>query len=164
MAALNLAKFNCHTQGEIVIYWAHTKNMNILISCNLFLDGNMFFSSIFYFMVRNLWWRHQMETFSALLAICAGLHRSPVNSRPKGQWRGDLMFSLICCINGSVNNSEAGDLRRHRAHYDVSVMQSCNISNHEHSKIQMAQVVLELLKHGLTSSIGACRRHALIVT
>ena len=23
------------------------------------------------------WWRHQMETFSALLAICAGIHRSP---------------------------------------------------------------------------------------
>ena len=26
------------------------------------------------------WWRHQMETFSTLLAICAGNHRSPVNS------------------------------------------------------------------------------------
>ena len=35
-----------------------------------------------------------------------------------------LMFSLICdWINGWVNNGEAGDLRRHRAHYDVSVMQ-----------------------------------------
>ena len=32
------------------------------------------------------WWRHQMETFSALLAICAGIHRSPVNSPHKGQW------------------------------------------------------------------------------
>ena len=29
------------------------------------------------------WWRHQMETFSALLAICAGIHRSPVNSPHK---------------------------------------------------------------------------------
>ena len=36
----------------------------------------------------------------------------------KGQWRGTLMFSLICAwINGWVNNREAGDLRRHRAHY-----------------------------------------------
>ena len=34
-----------------------------------------------------------------------------------------LMFSLICTrINGWVNNGEAGDLRRHRAHYDVTVM------------------------------------------
>ena len=39
------------------------------------------------------WWRHQMETFSALLDICAGIHRSPVNSPHKGQWRGALMFS-----------------------------------------------------------------------
>ena len=34
-----------------------------------------------------------------------------------------LMFSLIYAwINGWVNNREAGDLRRHRAHYDVTVM------------------------------------------
>ena len=67
------------------------------------------------------WSRHQMETFSAWLAICAG--NSPVNSARKGQWRGALMFSLICVwINGWVNNREAGDLRRYRAHYDVTVM------------------------------------------
>ena len=37
-----------------------------------------------------------------------GIHRSPVNSLHKGQWRGALMFSLICAwINGWVNNSEA---------------------------------------------------------
>ena len=48
---------------------------------------------------------------------------SPVNSPHKGQWRGALMFSLICTrINGWVNNDEAGDLRRHCAHYDVIVM------------------------------------------
>ena len=50
-------------------------------------------------------------------------HRSPVNSPHKGQWRGTLIFSLICArINGWVNNGEAGDLRRHRDHYDVIVM------------------------------------------
>ena len=37
-----------------------------------------------------------METFSALLAICAGNSPVPVNSRHKGQWRGALMFTLIC--------------------------------------------------------------------
>ena len=68
------------------------------------------------------WWRHQMETFSALLALCAGNSPVPVNSPHKGQWRGTLMFSLICArINDWVNNREAGDLRRHRT-YDVTVM------------------------------------------
>ena len=70
------------------------------------------------------WWRHQMETISASLAIYVrGIHRSPVNSSHKGQWRGALMFSLICAwINDWVNNRETGDLRRHRAHHDVTVM------------------------------------------
>ena len=40
------------------------------------------------------WWRHQMETFSALLAICAGNSQVPVNSPHKGQWRGALIYSL----------------------------------------------------------------------
>ena len=72
---------------------------------------------------RLTWWRHQMETFSALLAICAGNSPVPVNPPHKGQCRGALMFSLIYAwINGWVNNREAGDLRRHRAHYDVIVM------------------------------------------
>ena len=49
--------------------------------------------------------------------------RWPVNSPHKGQWRGALTFSLICAwINCWVNNGEAGDLRRHHAHYDVMVM------------------------------------------
>ena len=70
-----------------------------------------------------------METFSALLAICAGIHRSPVNSPHKGQWCGTLMFSLICVwINSWVNDREAGDLRRLRGHYDVIVMIKSNPS------------------------------------
>ena len=69
------------------------------------------------------WWRHQIETFSALLALCAGNSPVPVNSPHKGQWRGALMFSLIYAwIKAWVNNREAGDLRRHQAHYDVIVM------------------------------------------
>ena len=69
------------------------------------------------------WWRHQMETFSALLAICGANWPVPVNSPHKGQWRRALMFSLISAwINGWVNNHEAGDLRRNCTHYDVIVM------------------------------------------
>ena len=64
-----------------------------------------------------------METFSALLAICAGNSPAPVNFPHKGQWRGALMFALICVwINAWVNNRKAGDLRRYCAHYDVIVM------------------------------------------
>ena len=52
-----------------------------------------------------------------------GIHRLPVNSPHKGQWRGALMFSLICAwINRWEHHRETGDLRRHRAHYDVIVM------------------------------------------
>ena len=51
------------------------------------------------------------------------IHQSPMNSPHKGQWCGALMFSLICAwINGLVNNRETVDLRRHRAHYDVTLM------------------------------------------
>ena len=47
------------------------------------------------------WWRHEMEKFSALLAICAGNSPAPVKSPHKGQLRGALMFSLISAwING----------------------------------------------------------------
>ena len=69
------------------------------------------------------WCRHQMETFSALLAICEGIHRSSVDSSHKDQWRGALMFSLVWArTNGWANNWDAGDLRRHCAHYNVTAM------------------------------------------
>ena len=64
-------------------------------------------------------WKH----FPRYWPFVRGIHRSPVNSPHKGQWRGALIFSLICVwINGWVNNRETGDLRRYRAHYDVIVM------------------------------------------
>ena len=59
----------------------------------------------------------------ALLALCAG--NSPVTGEfpSQRQWQRALMFSLIYAwTNGWVNNSEAGDLRRRRAHYDVTAM------------------------------------------
>ena len=87
-------------------------------------------------MHKYLWWPHgsymcadqnvSMMTSSngnILLAICAGNSPVPGESPHKGQWRGALLFSFICVwINGWVNNLEAGDLRRNRAHYDVTVM------------------------------------------
>ena len=54
-----------------------------------------------------------------------GIYQSPVNFPHKGrQWRGALTFSLIgAWIYSWVNNREAGDLRCHHAHYDVTIMQ-----------------------------------------
>ena len=64
-------------------------------------------------------WKH----FPRYWPFVRGIHRSPVNSPHKGQWRGALMFYLICVwINDWVNNREAGGQRRHRAHCDVIVM------------------------------------------
>ena len=62
-------------------------------------------------------WKH----FPRYWPLVRGIHRSPVNSPHKGQWCGALIFSLMDCW---VNNREAGDLRRHRAYYDVTVMRS----------------------------------------
>ena len=63
-------------------------------------------------------WKH----FPRYSPFVPGIHRWPVNSPDKGQWRGTLILSLICAwINGWVNNREAGDLRRYRVHYDVTV-------------------------------------------
>ena len=69
------------------------------------------------------WWRHQMETFSSSLALCAG------NSPATGEFptqrpvtRSFDVFFIYAWINDWVNNRAAGDLRRHRAHQDVIVM------------------------------------------
>ena len=65
-----------------------------------------------------------MYSVDMMTSSNGNISRSPVNSPHKGQWRGTWMFSLICArINGWVNNCEAGDLGRHRAHYDVTVME-----------------------------------------
>ena len=64
-------------------------------------------------------WKH----FSRYWRFVRGIHRSPVNSPHNGQWRGALMFPLICvAISGWVNNHKAGDLRLYRAHYGVIIM------------------------------------------
>ena len=83
-----------------------------------------------------LWWRHQMETFSALLAICTG--NSPVT------W-----------IKGWVNHREAGDLRRYRAHYDVTVIPNCQRMS-DYSSIGMlnfACIVTVILRQWLSCHV-----------
>ena len=83
-----------------------------------------YFTTVWYFILP--WWRHQMETFPRYWPFVRGIHRSPVNSLHKGQWRGVLMFSLIYTWTNSwaANNGDADSLRRPRVHYDVTVMTS----------------------------------------
>ena len=58
------------------------------------------------------------EHFLRYWPFVRGIHRSPVDSLLKGQWRAVLTFSLICAwTSGWANNVEPGDLRRLRAHY-----------------------------------------------
>ena len=64
-------------------------------------------------------WKH----FPPYCPFVRGIHRWLVNYPHKGQWCRALMFSLICAWTKAwVNNRDAGDLRRHRVHYDVTVM------------------------------------------
>ena len=64
-------------------------------------------------------WKH----FPRYWPFVWGIHRSPVNSPHKGKWRGALMCSLISAwINYLATTREASDLRRHGAHYGVTVM------------------------------------------
>ena len=74
-------------------------------------------------MLRITGWHHQVKTFSALLALCAG--NSPVtgefpSQRPVTR-RFDVFFDLR--LNKRLSkNRNACNLRRHRAHYDVTAM------------------------------------------
>ena len=69
------------------------------------------------------WWRHQLETFSAILAFYVG--NSPVNGEFPAQRPATRSFDVFFdqglnkCL---TNNREAGDFRRHRTHYTGIVM------------------------------------------
>ena len=78
------------------------------------------------------WWRGPVGSYDDVIKwkhflrywpFVRGIHRSPLNFPHKGQWRGALMFSLICAwMYDWENNREAGDSRWHHAHNDVVVM------------------------------------------
>ena len=61
------------------------------------------------------------ELFALYWPFVKVIPRWPVDSPCQGQWRGALVFSLIWAwTNGWANTCDAGDLRRHRAYYDVT--------------------------------------------
>ena len=110
-------RYWCLLQRSCAVVWFY---MTMLYQCvidvytKLYAKGEIIHDDI-------IKWKH----FPHNWPFVRGIHRSPVNSPHKGQWRGALMFSLICVwINDWVNNREGGDLRRYRAHYDVIVMEA----------------------------------------
>ena len=70
-------------------------------------------------------WKH----FPRCWPSVQGIHRSAVN-HPHKTSDADLWYFLWSApwINNWVNNREAGDLRRHRAHYDVIVVSEIHMS------------------------------------
>ena len=111
------------------LLWYYTTPHHKCIGCCLSTKGSLFCFIDVVDPTYHIIWRTyhddviKRKHFPRYWPFVRGIHRSPVNSPHKGQWRGALMFSLICvCIKGWVNNREAGDLRRYRAHYDVIVM------------------------------------------
>ena len=52
-------------------------------------------------------WHHQLETFPRYWPFVRAIHRSPMDSPHKGQWRGALVFFFICAwTNGWANNRD----------------------------------------------------------
>ena len=69
------------------------------------------------------WWRHQMDTFSALLTLCE--RNSPITGEFLSQGPVSRSFYVFFDLSPNKRSSKqswAGDLRRHRAHYGVSIM------------------------------------------
>ena len=105
-------------------------------------------------------WRHQTETFSALLALCAW--NPPVTVEFPSQRPVARSFNvfLICALtNGWVNNREAGDLRHHRARYDVMVMiymtkQTVKLLLYSKQSISTQQYVCDLRDICLQTDVG----------
>ena len=102
-------------------------NISLYISCrqcqNMFVTENGLsmwcFCSILFCHDDVIKWKHDRCYWT----FVRGFHRSAMKSPHKGQWRGALKFSLICTwIDGWLNNREAGDTKRHRAHDDATVM------------------------------------------
>ena len=89
--------------------WNCGRNIKLLDEIQLLLlSGNIRWCS---------WWTHQIS--GDIFRVTGPLWGESTGHLwillKKGQWRGVWMFSLIFAeTNGSANNRDAGDLRRHR--------------------------------------------------
>ena len=112
---------------NVMCIFVFTKRFLFLYHCCILSEIKLTTTSMLflfqYIILPNSWWPHQWENCPRYQPSVRGIHRSPVDSPHKGQWRRALIFSLICAsTNGWTNNRGAGDMRHHHAHYDVTVM------------------------------------------
>ena len=71
------------------------------------------------------WSRYHMETFSALLAFC---RNSPLTEEFPSQKSVTQSFDVFFDLRINTRlpyNRDAGDLRRHRSHYAITVISIC---------------------------------------
>ena len=109
LLALKLKSFENHAHITYVLTWLVQK-------CVICFPGDESWQKAHDDVIK---WKHLPHYWSLVREI----HRSLVNSPHKGQGCGALMSSLISTrMDGWVNNREAGDLRCHRAHYNVTVI------------------------------------------
>ena len=120
------------------------------------------------------WWRHQMETFSALLAFCAG--NSPVTGEFPAQrpvTRGfDVLFDMR--MNERLSKQSWGWwFEKPSRHYDVTVMNwnsvfSCHKSHNvpcptiHHSK-QKCSILNDILWNMGQMHCGICKIYGLVI-
>ena len=95
--------------------------------------------------MRISWWRHQVETFSALLALLCG------------EFTGHRWIPFT----KAMNNRDAGDLGRYRAYYDVTVIWNVDandISTLSGPKLQWNTYVFILMKvSSIAGYTGSCQ-------
>ena len=96
-------------------------------------------------------WKH-IPPYRPIVRI---IYRLPANFPRKCQWHRALMFSFICAwINGRVSNSKVGVLRRHRAHYDPTVMQS--FVNQRGSSLIFLKIAVYIMKYAHFVLLHGC--------
>ena len=101
-------------------------------------------------------WKH----FPRYWPFARGIYRPLVVPLTKGLWRGALRFSLICAWKKRLhNNRDAGNLRRHRAHYDVTVMWFVVISNEPQTVLTRLWLLCFVLI-GMNLNTVRCRYNA----
>ena len=127
---MSLYHRDCHHTD----YWHISRQMraNVTTLTSVIINTHLFHNGV-------IKWKH----FPRYWSFVWGIPRSPANSLHKGQWRGALMFYLIyTLLNGWVNHRDDGDMRRHRAHYDVTVMLHWDLESQlrrNYNQTQMAQ-------------------------
>ena len=100
--------WNCGISNEIVLF--------LFEKCSIKLHIHVNFNSYSYgesFLIIP-WWRHQMETFSRCWPFVRGITHTKASDAE--------LWCFLWSTSDWVNNGEAGDLRRHRARFDVTLM------------------------------------------